>query len=160
MLNLDLIKSPHDFEFLFYNNQLLLFCPSSVSFVVLFLEFTDDFVNSWMEYCDWNFEIKYSMNVHSVLTLCCFVVVVEQKILCHIKNVHVIERKRKTIDVCEYIANLFARQKYEQKRTEKWNWEYCDQNDSGDGASGAFDWDPFIWRYLWCFHLKIIRSAA
>lgn len=59
------------------------------------------------------------------------------------------------------IANLFARQRYEQKRTEKGN---CDWNDSGDGgrggASGTFDWDPFVWRYLWCFHLKIIRSAA
>lgn len=44
--------------------------------------------------------------------------------------------------------------------------EYCDRNDSGDGggggggASGTFDWDPFIWRYLWCFHLEIIRSTA
>lgn len=58
------------------------------------------------------------------------------------------------------IANLFARQKYEQKRTETENCDWNDSGDGGGGASGTFDWDPFIWRYLWCFHLKIIRSAA
>lgn len=36
----------------------------------------------------------------------------------------------------------------------QWQWQ------RGGGASGTIDWDPFIWRYLWCFHLKIIRGAA